>query len=247
MMDYFPRTAWDARQAKPGPGPLDPSKVKGLAVHWPGMGDRRIGSLISVASALRGWQAFHMDDRGWSDIAYQVAVDQAGRAWTLRGLRTQSGANGDNAVNEAYGAILLVLGTGEQPSPEMISTVREVVRDFRELYPDGEEIRPHSAVRPAGTGCPGDLARALISSGAFEPGAPTQEDWFDMDKAELQAAVAAGVLEALQTYGKALFADEKGTADTLVDEAREHRKAELARLDAIAANTKPAAPPAPKS
>lgn len=41
-VEYLPRSAWDARQAKPGPGPLERSKVKGLAVHWPGMGDRRI-------------------------------------------------------------------------------------------------------------------------------------------------------------------------------------------------------------
>lgn len=240
MVKYLPRSEWGARAPKSGPGKLTPSRVKGLALHWPGMGNRRIGSAASVASALRGWQTFHMDDRGWSDIAYQVAVDQAGRVWTLRGLEVQSGANGDNAVNEAYGAVLLVLGTGEQPTPEMISSVREVVRDFRKLFPGADEIKPHSAVRPDPTDCPGDLARALISAGAFEPGT-TQEDWFDMaTPEEITAAVQAGVLGALQTYGKALFADEKGTADTLVDEARAHRVAELKALETIAANTKTA-------
>jgi hypothetical protein len=205
------------------------------------MGSRRLIKAADVAEALRGWQAYHMDDRGWSDIAYQVAVDQAGRAWTLRGLLTQSGANGNEEVNEEYGAILLILGTGEDPTPEMIETTRGVVADFRKIYEEGTAIRPHSAVRPDGTDCPGDEVRALIEAGAFEPGSTSGEDWFDMATPEqITAAVKAGVLGALTEYGRALFSDEKGTADTLVDEARAHREAELKVLGTIAANTKPA-------
>lgn len=241
MVTYLPRSAWGARAPEGGPGALTPSRVEGVALHWPGMGSRRLSKAADVAEALRGWQAYHMDDRGWSDIAYQVAVDQAGRAWTLRGLRTQSGANGNNDVNERYGAILLIVGTGEDPTPELIATTRAVVADFRELYHDGTAIRPHSAVRPAGTDCPGDEVRALIEAGAFEPGHTTQEDWFDMaTEAEITAAVKAGTLAALTEYGRALFSDEKGTADTLVDEARDHRAKELAVLNQIATNTKAA-------
>lgn len=176
MVDYLPRSAWGARPARSGPGSLTVSRVQGVALHWPGMGNSRKATQAQVASALRGWQDYHMDDRGWSDIAYQVAVDQAGRAWTLRGLRTQSGANGDADVNEEYGAILLVVGTGEHPTPEMIATVRAVVADFREIYPKGTAIKPHSAVRPDPTDCPGDLVRALITAGSFNPGAAHTED-----------------------------------------------------------------------
>lgn len=176
MVTYLPRSAWDARTAKPGPGNLVPGKVKGAALHWPGMGNRRIGSQDTVASSLRGWQDYHMDTKGWSDIAYQVAVDQGGRAWTLRGLHEQSGANGDATVNHQYGAILLVLGTGEQPTPAMIATVRGVVADFRQLYPGADAIVPHSAIRPDPTDCPGDITRGLIHAGTFEPVAQHQEE-----------------------------------------------------------------------
>ena len=123
-----------------------------------------------------------MDTRGWSDIAYQVAVDQAGRAWTLRGLRTQSGANGNNDLNERYGAILLVLVTGEQPTAAMKATTRAVIADFRRIYPRGTAIRPHSAVRPDPTDCPGPAARAAIARGDFTPG--SSED--DMTPAQMQ-------------------------------------------------------------
>lgn len=168
MTTYLPRTAWRARPPAPGPGNLTPSRVEGTVIHWPGM-PAPVHSYADVAAALRGWQTYHMDDRGWSDIAYQVAVDQAGRAWTLRGLETQSGANGDNDVNERFGAILLILAPGEEPTEAMVDAVREVIADFRDLYPDGVRILPHGAVRPEPTDCPGPAARAAIARGDFDP------------------------------------------------------------------------------
>ncbi len=183
MVTYLPRSAWRARPPNGGPGNLTVSRVQGAVIHWPGTGTTTgIHSQAAVASALRGWQNFHMDDRGWSDIAYQVAVDQAGRAWTLRGLRTQSGANGNADLNERYGAVLLILVTGEQPTAAMKTTTRAVIADFRRLYPRGTAIRPHSAVRPDGTDCPGPAARAAIARGDFTP--TSSED--DMTPAQMQ-------------------------------------------------------------
>ena len=171
MVTYLPRSEWKARPPNGGPGSLTVSRVQGAVIHWPGSASKTpITSKTAVASALRGWQAYHMDVKGWSDIAYQVAVDQAGRVWTLRGLRTQSGANGNNELNEEYGAILLVLIAGEQPSAAMEASVRGVIADFRKIYPKGTAIKPHSAVRPDGTDCPGAAARAAIARGDFTPG-----------------------------------------------------------------------------
>ena len=127
-----------------------------------------------------------MDDRGWSDIAYQIAVDQSGRAWTLRGLRTQSGANGNNDLNERYGAILLVLVTGEQPSSAMKATVRGVIADFRRAFPRGLAIRPHSAVRPDGTDCPGPAARAALARGDFTPNSNPEDEMTPAQMQELK-------------------------------------------------------------
>lgn len=86
MVTYLPRSAWRARPPNDGPGNLTVSRVQGTVIHWPGTGSTSvIHSQAAVASALRGWQNYHMDNRGWSDIAYQVAVDQAGRAWRCAG------------------------------------------------------------------------------------------------------------------------------------------------------------------
>ena len=202
MVDYLPRSAWKARPPNGGPGSLTVSRVIGAVIHWPGTSSRTpITSQAAVASALRGWQAYHMDTKGWSDIAYQVAVDQAGRAWTLRGLRTQSGANGNNELNEEYGAILLVLIAGEQPSAAMKATVRGVVADFRRIYPKGVAIRPHSAVRPDGTDCPGDAARAAIARGDFTPTTTPEDDMSAADVAAINAHTDAVFQQWFSTEG----------------------------------------------
>lgn len=205
-VNYLSRTAWGSRTPKPGPGLLTPSRVKGVVVHWPGSGETdSFDSNAEVASALRAWQAFHMDQRGWSDIAYQIAVDQDGNAWTLRGLYTQSGANGNEDLNEKYGAILLVLVTGEEPSAAMKATVRGVITDFREIYGDDAAlILPHSAVRPDGTDCPGDNARAAIARGDFEPWAdPPEEDPLSgITPAEIGYAVAGALAPIIESIEK---------------------------------------------
>lgn len=165
---FYSREEWGAREPEPGPGFLTPSRVEGIALHWPGT-PSRILTTYGVKRALRGWQAYHMDTQGWSDIAYQAAVDQRGNRYRLRGLRRQSGANGDTDVNERFGALLLVLAIGETPSGEMVRAVRRTVADFRDLYPGATRIVPHSAIRPEATACPGDITRSLIARGTFNP------------------------------------------------------------------------------
>jgi len=170
---YLPRSAWNARPPKGGPGSLVASRVEGIAFHWPGATTSRPISRAAVPRALRGWQDFHMDGRGWSDIAYQVAVDQWGRVWTLRGLTTQSGANGDQDVNRRFAAVLLVLVEGEHPSPAMIDAVRLVVDDLRRLYPRARRLVGHGQIRPGGgTECPGPAVLAALAHHAFAAAAP---------------------------------------------------------------------------
>ena len=191
MVTYLPRSAWGARPPT-GTRPLVASEVDGIALHWPGM-TSPIHDQAKVAAALRGWQDYHMDVRGWSDIAYQVAVDQAGRAWILRGLTTRSAANGDADVNSRYGALLLVLAPGETPSDAMEATVRGVIADFRRHFPAGTAIKPHSAVRPAGTDCPGDAARAAITRGDFTP-RPTEGTTMSLTPEQATQLAKAGWL-----------------------------------------------------
>lgn len=209
MVTYLPRSAWGARASRGGVA-LDSSAVIGEALHWPGMakpidaagdiGKRR------VASALRGWQNYHMDVRGWSDIAYQIAIDQAGRAWTLRGLNIRSGANGDATVNKLYGAFLLILAPGEKPSAAMKATTKAVVADFRKRFPKASATpKGHRDVRAEGTDCPGPLAYAAIKAGEFTPGKTT-----DVTPTAPAAQETKMTLDEFKAYMRVLYG-ETGT------------------------------------
>lgn len=172
-MTTYPRAAWGARPSRGGPGPLTPSRVEGIALHWPAMSSP-LRTVDAVKAALRNWQSYHMDDQGWSDIGYQVAVDQAGNRYELRGLAIQSGANGGTDVNERFGACLLVLAPGEEPTAEMVTEVRRVVADHRRLFPKSHRIVGHGDIRPEPTTCPGPAVSRGIRAGVFEPA--NQED-----------------------------------------------------------------------
>lgn len=236
-MTFHDRDDWGAAPAKSGPGELTPSRVKGVVIHWPGSGETdSFDNDAEVAAALRGWQRFHQQDRGWSDIAYQRAFSQDGDVWDLRGLRTQSGANGNNELNETYGAFLLILVAGEEPSAAMKASVRASIAEFRRIYGDDAAlILPHSAVRPDGTDCPGPKARAAIARGDFEPWAePDTPDTEDDDMPLTQAdkdfieknnqkyanAVNNFVRQSLGNLGRALVAadaaSDKAEADRII-------------------------------
>jgi hypothetical protein len=167
-MTRYTRADWGARAPRGGPGSLQLSRVEGIALHWPAM-SKPLTTVAAVMAALRSWQAYHMDTHGWSDIGYQVAVDQQGNRYELRGITTQSGANGDTDVNERFGAVLLVLAPGEQPTEAMMRETRAVVADHRALFPKSRRVVGHGQIRPGGTTCPGPITQGLIDRGAFEP------------------------------------------------------------------------------
>lgn len=169
-MVFVTRPEWGAVAPNGGPGRLAAAKVEGIALHWPGDSERR-ETRAEVAAGLRGWQRFHMEDRGYSDIAYQAAVDQAGDVYRLRGLRVQSGANGNEDLNERFGALLLVVAEGEYPSRQMVRSVRRVILRHRRMFRGSSRIVGHGQIRPGGTACPGPKVLELIHDGAFEPAA----------------------------------------------------------------------------
>lgn len=168
MPKTYTRADWHARKPRPGPGLLYGATVRSITLHWPAT-SQPIRGVEHVMAALRSWQDYHMDDKGWSDIAYQEAYDQDGNTYILRGLDVQSGANGDTDANEENGALLLILAPGEHPSPAMMKAVRSGIARHRALFAKSRGVKGHSDVRPEPTSCPGPIVLALIRAGDFEP------------------------------------------------------------------------------
>lgn len=167
-MTFFPRLAWGARPRKRHPGTLDRRAVIGTALHWPAMGSTPAKNPAAVRRLLRGWQTYHMDTHGWSDIAYQHAIDQWGHNYRLRGRNHRSAANGNTALNLTYGAVLLVLAEGEEPSKKMLRTLNRILKRHRRRYPNHRVVVGHGDIRPGGTACPGPAVNRLISEGVIK-------------------------------------------------------------------------------
>ena len=166
-MTFHPRSDWTSVPAADA-NPVIVSKLKGVAIHWNGPAVPA-SALKDPRSFLEGVRRFHVSTRGWSDIAYNLAVDQNGDVWELRGLKHQSAANGDEPTNDAYLAIFCIVGEGQVPSDAMIAGVRKAVRRFRRRYPLARKIVGHKDIRPAGTECPGARLQTQLLAGNFVP------------------------------------------------------------------------------
>jgi hypothetical protein len=195
-MRVMPRSAWTTTP-RPVRKLVDMRSPVGLALHWPGpkASDPPIGDpgLSAVARILEAERRFHIEVRGWSDIAYGAAVDQAGRVWDCRGLRYRSAANGNQTVNASHGAVTCLLGPREQPSPAMVDAVRQLRRTlWLPIYPRALAVVGHRDLHS--TDCPGPALYAMIRSGTF-----TDQEETDMqlsDRVPLGAGTRA-VLERI--------------------------------------------------
>lgn len=235
-----------------------PAMPSGFAVHWPGMTKGSAPTTqAGVASRLESYRVLHTSPGGigtkdgGNDIAYQWCADLMGRLWPLRGFTHKSGANGSADSNDAWGAVLLMLGPDDFVSAAMLEAVRVLRHDqWLRLYPRATKIIGHRDVY--GTDCPGDRAYRFVASGAFAkaPKAPTptpEDD--DMTPAELTKALAdhdEDLIRKLLTVdlGKPGGNDTVGVAlQSGLANGRETLE-RLATLEATVADIKAALPPA---
>lgn len=192
MTTYLPRSAWTSTP-RPTSDLIALSGPEGFAVHWPGT-SAPIGvtTQANMASRLEGYRRFHVNEKGWADIAYQTGIDQNGRVWDLRGIAYRSAANGDSATNADWGAVLLLVGPGEALSPQLIEAVRDFrTRQWLARYPGGDRVVGHKDIRPTGTECPGAIVMAAVRAGTFtKPPTPPPPPEDDMPTAnEIAAAL----------------------------------------------------------
>lgn len=169
-MAFHKRSAWTST-------PKTAVKVKRtqteVYIHWPAHGGVIGRDPARIKGLLRAWWRQHKIAQGWSDIAYNLAVDQNGDIWELRGVDRQCGGNGGTTTNRRGQAILAIMGTGESPSQDMIRGIREAVGMIRAQHPSCRKILGHRDSFEASTSCPGSSLYALVRSGAFEPTAQT--------------------------------------------------------------------------
>lgn len=167
------RAAWGAA---PRRGTASYGRVQGVLVHHTDTTNRY--SAAQVPAMLRAVQAFHMQGRGWQDIAYNVVVDRFGVAWEGRAGGLTAGVVGAHSYGEtnevSFGLVLLGDFDVAPPPAGMLATAEHVIAwkfllhgvdptsTFVGTSGRLKAISEHRDDRP--TSCPGRYVSARMSS-----------------------------------------------------------------------------------
>lgn len=170
-MQYMPRSAWTSHP-RGWSNTLKSSAVTEMAIHWPGTSVQYLPkSREQIATAIRGFESYHVFTRRWPGIGYCYLVDGAGRVWEGAGdyKAAHSATKLSPFKNATTIGVQLLLGPGEQPTAAQIQAVRDLYAEKQRKFPNLKRIIGHRDVLGASTTCPGDAAHRLVKSGAFYP------------------------------------------------------------------------------
>jgi hypothetical protein len=131
---------------------------KGSVIHWGGP-KVDIKSHADCAGVWRSWQRYHMDTKGWVDVAYSTGFCPHGYVFAGRGKGVRTAANGTNAANRSRYAHVWLGGSGNRLTEEAIAAMWWLHENF-----GGGAIEPHSKYRS--TSCCGDALRNAIKAGS---------------------------------------------------------------------------------
>lgn len=131
---------------------------KGNTAHYEGP---TMGTFphAECASRVRGIQAFHMNTRGWADIAYSSVFCGHGSVFEGRWLGVRTAAQGTNEGNATHYAHCFLGGQGDPLTAEARAAFKDILSFFR-ANGSGPELRPHRFWHS--TACPGDPLLGLI-------------------------------------------------------------------------------------
>lgn len=122
------------------------------------------------AGKVRAVQAFHMDSRGWADIAYSAVICPHGNVYEARWLKHRTAAQGTNDGN-AYSYAICFLGGVDDPLTDAAKRAfKDCIRYFDEQGA-GSEIKLHRDWHA--TTCPGPVITDWRHAGLPLDPAPT--------------------------------------------------------------------------
>ena len=120
------RASWNARPSVE-PASIAPTVRMAIVHHSVTANDYAPGDVPGI---LRSIQAFHIDGRGWNDIAYNFAVDKYGTIWEARGggiTNAVMGGHAKGANFETTGVVTLGDFTAAAPPQAMVNSIADLV------------------------------------------------------------------------------------------------------------------------
>jgi N-acetylmuramoyl-L-alanine amidase len=159
---------------------------------------------------IRSIQNFHMDSRGWSDIAYSFLMDPDGYVFEGRGAGVAGGHTaGQNTVSHA----ICVMGNfdNQAPSDDLLLKIAELVRygHSKKWWPN-QITGGHRDAPDAATSCPGNKLYPKIG----EINKRVLEDEDDMTPAEQEALAQRAAELAASKVLAAQISDPTATPGT---------------------------------
>ncbi|MDP6513629.1 MAG: N-acetylmuramoyl-L-alanine amidase [SAR202 cluster bacterium] len=155
-MDFISRDDWHARPPKRPFTRLRSSRVVGIVVHHSGVVDPPQG-----VTAVRAYERYHMDTRGWNAVAYNWLVDENGVIYEGRGSGIVSGAT--KHYNFKTESICYTgFGGKKIPEPALIG-ISEVIADIQSRYGGKLWLKGHKDL--SSTACPGTELHAWLVNG----------------------------------------------------------------------------------
>jgi len=201
LSPVVPRYVWGAASAT-GRTSMDPAVARGLAVHYSAMLGDWVQSHDDCAGRVRSIQRFHMQERGWADIAYSWLVCHHGYRFMGRDLGIRTAAQGTTEGNDAYHAVCFLgadtAGRDDVTDPGRVA-ILDCIAEVQAWAPHALEVRPHSFFHP--TGCPGDELHAWIAAGHPEPLQEADMPLNDADKTEIREIMRKELIRAVQFLG----------------------------------------------
>jgi hypothetical protein len=196
---------------------LQPSRVRGVALHYPGDGAvSRAGlSVAQVARILRGFRDYHRRMRGWPDIGYNLLVDQDGRLYEGAGPKIAAHSAVPNTYpqgNHEWIGLQIIIGNNETPSPaarETVAWTRAAIisGDLGKYlpgwgaFPGAHSLSAHRFMPGATTPCPGNPTVALMARGGFNLGSTSRDDDRGPIKVDEGVAAQMRILATAGFYG----------------------------------------------
>lgn len=144
-------------------------------MHWEGPGLPDF-THEACPSYVRGIQNYHMDAKGWADIAYTAVVCPHGFVFEGRWISNRTAANGTNLGNNMAYAICFLGGVGDEFTSAADRAMHDTAIHLRLHGGAGPGINAHSDWKA--TQCPGDEIRRRVKSGRYSsntglPGTPS--------------------------------------------------------------------------
>lgn len=118
-MQMITRSEWGARQPRSTTALSTP--VREIWIH------HGAGPSTDPVAQWRGYQRLHMDDRGWSDIAYNFGIGRAGEILEGRGAARVGGGTGSPEDQRSYSVCFIGNFEVEHPTRQALTACAELL------------------------------------------------------------------------------------------------------------------------